>query len=531
MKTGMILATFCASFGVLALAAPRADAPKKPTETQTQTPPKAKPAPQPPAAKPKPAGQAKEPPAMFGGSYARNMVSNEKGLADKWDVKTGMNVKWSAALGSQSYAGPVLHGGKVFVGTNNEGLRNPKLKNDRGVMMAFDMKDGKFLWQAAHPKLPSGMVNDWPLQGICSTPFIDGDRIYYVSNRAEVICADTEGFRDQENDGPYTAETEKSEIDEDVIWKYDMIAELDVFPHNLAAGNPIVVNNILYTVTGNGVDEGHVNVPSPDAPSFIAIDVTTGKLVWESALPGEKIIHGSWSNPAYGVIKGRAQVILPGGDGWVYSFVPETGKLIWKFDANPKDAVYVLGGSGTRNEIIATPVIWEDKVFVGVGQDPEHGEGIGHLWAIDATGDGDVTESKKVWHRGGKDFHRTISTVAIHDGLLYATDLSGFLYCLDAKTGEHVWTHDLAAAVWASPFVADGKVYIGDEDGDVAVLREGRKKELIAEMNMGNAVYTTPVAKDGVLYIVTRTKIFAIAKGASSPPAPAAAPAAPPSGS
>jgi outer membrane protein assembly factor BamB len=466
----------------------------------------------------------KEPPAMFGNTHSRNMVSGETNLPEKWDVKTGENVKWVAGLGSQSYAGPVVHGGKVFVGTNNEGLKNPKLTADRGNIMAFNAEDGAFLWQSAHPKLPSGMVNDWPLQGVCSTPYIDGDRLWYVSNRAEVICADTEGFRDKENDGPFTTETENSEIDLDIVWKYDMMAELDVFPHNLAAGNPLIAGDLLFTVTGNGVDEGHVNIPSPNAPSFIAVNKNTGKLAWESSMPGEKILHGSWSNPAYGVIKGRPQVIIPGGDGWVYSFVPETGKLLWKFDANPKDAVYVLGGSGTRNEIIATPVIWEDKVYVGVGQDPEHGEGIGHLWAIDATKDGDVTGSAAVWHRGNQDFGRTISTVAIADGILYAADLSGRLYCLDARTGKHHWTHDLAAAVWGSPFVADGKVYIGDEDGDLAVLKHGTTKQVLAEMNMGNAVYTTPVAKDGVLYIVSRTKLFAIQKGipGKTPPPPAA---------
>jgi len=468
------------------------------------------------------AADKSEPPAMFGNTPSRNMVSDEKGLPEKWDPATGLNIKWVATLGSQSYAGPVVHGGKVFVGTNNEGLKNPKLKNDRGVMMAFNAADGKFLWQAAFPKLPSGMVNDWPLQGICSTPYIDGDRLWFVSNRAEVICADTEGFRDGENDGPFNTETDTSEIDADIVWKYDMMAELDVFPHNLAAGNPLIVGDLLFTVTGNGVDEGHVNIPSPKAPSFIALNKNTGKLVWENAEPGEKIIHGSWSNPAYGVIKGKPQVIIPGGDGWIYSFEPETGKMIWKFDGNPKDAVYVLGGSGTKSEVISTPVVWEDKVYIAMGQDPEHGEGIGHLWAIDATQTGDVTGKAMVWTRGGKDFHRTISTVAIHDGLLYAADLSGFLYCLDARTGEHFWTHDLAAAVWGSPFVADGKVYIGDEDGDVAVFREGKKKELLGEINMGNAVYTTPVAKDGVLYIVSRTKVFAIANGipASAPKAP-----------
>ena len=104
-----------------------------------------------------------------------------------------------------------------------------------------------------------------------------------------------------------------------------------------------------------------------------------------------------------------------------------------------------------------------------MGQDPEHGEGVGHLWVIDATGEGDITETGAVWHRGDEDFHRTMSTVAIDDNLLYIADLSGFVYCLDANTGEHHWTYDTFAAIWGSTFVADGKVYIGDEDGDLAI--------------------------------------------------------------
>ncbi len=462
---------------------------------------------------------------MFGGDASRNMVSSEKGLPAKWNPETGENILWSAKLGSQSYGGPVVGDGKVFIGTNNEGLRNPKLTGDRGNLMVFDVKDGKFLWQSAYPKLAAGRVNDWPLQGVCSSPAVEGDVVYYISNRAELIAADTEGFLDKENDGPFQTETEKSDIDEDVVWKLDMIGELDVFPHNLAAGNPLIVGDIIYTVTGNGVDEGHINVPVPQAPSFIAVDKNTGKLLWESDLPREKILHGQWSNPVYGVIKGRPQVVFPGGDGWLYSFEPKTGKLLWKFDCNPKDSVYKIGGAATRNNIIGTPVIFDEKVYVGVGEDPEHGEGVGHLWVIDASMDGDVTGKAVVWHRGGEDFHRTISTVAIADGIVYAADLSGHLYALDAKTGEHFWTYDAFAAVWGSPFVADGKVYLGDEDGDIVVLRAGKKKELLHEVNMGSSVYTTPVAKDGVLYINTRSMLFAIAEGKGKPAKPAAAPA------
>ena len=450
--------------------------------------------------------------SMWGFTPSRNLVSGETGVPTKWDPKTDLNIEWKQTLGSQTYAGPVVVGGKVFVGTNNSGERNPKLKGDRGVIMAFDAKSGDFLWQSSHAKLAAGRVNDWPQQGICSTPYVEGNRLYYVSNRGEVVCVDTEGFRDGENDGPFTEETETSEIDGDIIWSYDMIAELDVFPHNLATCSPMAVGELLFVVTSNGVDEGHVHIPSPFAPSFIALNKNTGELAWEDTSPGENILHGQWSNPAYSVIKGKPQVIFPGGDGWIYALEPETGKHIWKFDCNPKDSVWQLGGRGTRNNIIATPVIYDEKVFIAVGQDPEHGEGVGHLWAIDATKTGDVTETGVVWHFGDDNYNRTISTVAIHDGLLFTADLSGFVYCLDVKTGEQYWKYDTYAAIWGSPFVADGKVYIGDEDGDVAVFKASKEMTLLHEVNMGSAVYTTPVAKDGTLYIVSRNTLFAISE-------------------
>ncbi|HEX7185931.1 MAG TPA: PQQ-binding-like beta-propeller repeat protein, partial [Thermoanaerobaculia bacterium] len=194
----------------------------------------------------------------------------------------------------------------------------------------------------------------------------------------------------------------------------------------------------------------------------------------------------------------------------------------------PKDAVWRIGGAGTRNYIISTPVIWDDKVYIGVGQDPEHGEGIGHLWVVDATLEGDITGKGAVWHRGGEDFHRTLSTAAIdNDGVLYVSDLSGHLYALDARTGQLHWKHDVFAAIWGSPFVADGKVYLGDEDGDIVVLKAGKKKELLHEVNMGSSVYSTPVARDGVLYISTRSKLYAIQEGTGKKPEAAKPPEAP----
>ena len=456
--------------------------------------------------------------SMFGNTPSRNMVSDETSILSEWDVATGENVLWSQPVGSQAYGGPVVGNGRVYVGTNNEGRRDPAIEGDKGVVMAFESTSGDFLWQMVHPKLTSGRVNDWPLQGVCSTAFMEGDRIYYISNEAHIVCLDARGFKDGENNGPFTDEEFTDDNSGDIIWSYDMIGELDVFPHNLATGSPLIVGDVLYTLTSNGVDEGHVNIPSPFSPDFIAVDKNTGELLWESNPVGENVLHGAWTNPAYGVINGRAQVIFAGGNGVIYSLDAETGDLIWEFDCNPKDAEWILGGRGTRNNVLATPVIYDNKVYIGVGQDPEHGEAPGHFYAIDATGTGDVTDTHTLWHRGGEDFNRTMSTAAITDDVLYISSLSGFLHALDPETGEEFWTYDAFAAVWGSPYVVDGKVFLGDEDGDIVVLRAGQEMEVIGEYNLGAAVYCTPVAKDGVLYILTRNRIWAFQEGAKSDP-------------
>ncbi len=444
---------------------------------------------------------------MWGGRADRNMVSSETGIPRTWNVDDGTNIKWVAELGSQSYGNPVIADGKIYVGTNNELLRNPKHKGDRGVVMCFRESDGEFLWQMTHAKLASGRVNDWPEQGVCSSPAVVGNHVYYVSNRAEVIALDAEGFRDGENDGPFKDEEATSEIDGDIIWKLDMYDELGVFPHNMAATSPLVVGDILFVNTSNGVDESHINIPSPRSPSFLALNRHTGEILWEDASPSDKILHGQWASPGYGVIDGKEQIVFAGGDGWLRSFEAKSGELIWEFDCNPKDSEWKQG-RGDRNNIIATPVIFDNKVFVSVGQDPEHGEGVGHLWAIDATKTGDVTESAVVWHHP---FRRTISTVAIHEGVLYAVNFSGFFHALDVKTGKMLWEHDTLAAVWGSPYVVDGKVMLGDEDGDLTIMKTGRVKEVLSEVNFGNTIYSTPVVANGVLYIMTRSHLYAIA--------------------
>jgi outer membrane protein assembly factor BamB len=107
---------------------------------------------------------------------------------------------------------------------------------------------------------------------------------------------------------------------------------------------------------------------------------------------------------------------------------------------------------------------------------------------------------------------RTISNVAIDNGLLFIADLAGFLHCLDVSTGKPYWTHDLLSAVWGSPIVIGAKVYLGDEDGDVVVLEASKEKKLIGTMNMGSSVYATAVPANGMLFIMNRSQLWALAE-------------------
>ena len=674
-----------------------------------------------------------KPRAMWGGSSARNNVFVGKTIPMDWDpgeydrrslswkeTDDQRNVKWVARLGSNTYGSPVAAAGRVFVGTNNGAAyiaRYPR-SVDLGCLLSFRESDGAFQWQYSVTKHPGGRVHDWPGQGICSTPIVEGDRLWLVDNRGRVVCLDTEGFHDGEDDGPvkeewlpvfaipatlsrsigrplpailqkefenhgikidpgshwsgrgntlrlmvrvdrkwvprYLITVEKDKLvfseggdpqtaepifrldnelypnlpkgkldprlidflnghgipvsaktklqqqgeefswefvadnepqryrmtldngtikalalvtsantrEADVVWRMDMMEELGVRQHNMANCSPVLYGDILFVSTSNGVDESHINVPAPKAPSFIALEKTTGKVLWQDNSPSPRLMHGQWGSPAVGVFEGVPQVIFPGGDGWVYAFRADTWDkehqkpiLLWKFDANPKASKWILGGRGTRNSILAFPVISDGRVYVTVGQDPEHGEGPGHLWCIDPTRRGDASpelvlvgkngqpipaarqriqavdekrgehtkpnpNSAVVWHyarsKAGfeQQLHRSLASPVIQKELLILPDVAGFVHCLDAKTGKAHWTFDTFAMCWSTPIILNDKVLIGDEDGDVIVFPLSAKapqiKKNLWEVNLGSSVYATPTVSRNVLYIASKSHLFAI---------------------
>jgi outer membrane protein assembly factor BamB len=461
---------------------------------------------------------------MFGGSPSRNMVNlKDSHIATDWKVEGGhKNIKWVAQCGTRTYGGPVIAGGQIYVGTNNDRPHDPKVKGPHAVLLCFRESDGKFLWQLAHKMPPPGVVREALKDGLCSTPTVEGNRLYYVTPACEVICASSKGK---------------------VLWSFDMMKKLKVFPCYVGNCSPLIVGDLLYVVTGNGRDAEN-QLPAPKAPSFVALNKKTGEPVWQKNTPGANIIEGQWSNPAYGKVKGKGQVIFPGGDGWLYGFEPKFGTLVWKFDCNLKDATLKKKrGREMRNYLVSTPVVYKNRVYVGTGLYPDNprGNGPGHFWCVDMSKTGDVSptlvvdakadppKTKKnpnsalVWHFGGSIKPRpeegreyrlgqTISTCAIHDGLVYLAEYEGFLHCLDAKTGKKYWEHDFKTGIWDSPYWVDGKIYLGNDDGDVFVCKHGKKETKVAQIEMGEGVKSTPVSANGVLYILTSTKMFAIGK-------------------
>jgi outer membrane protein assembly factor BamB len=475
---------------------------------------------------------------QWGHDNSRNMVSaTEKGLPDSFDPgkpkegkdeidpATTKNVKWTARLGNQSYGNPTVAGGKVFLGTNNDAPRNPSRSGDMGVLMCFDEASGKFLWQLTVPKLAAGKASDFDFVGLCSSPTVEGDRIYIVTNRCEVLCLTTEGLG-KKNEGPFQDEAkyvggEVGPTDADIVWRYDMRDELGVFPHNMTSSAVLVLGDRLYVTTSNGTDWTNKHVPAPGAPALICLDKKTGRLLGEERSGiSSRTFKSNWSSPAAGRVGDRELVIFGGGDGFCYAFdpTPVDGVLkeVWRCDCNPPsrkmhgDKPLKYGSDKGPSEIIATPVLVNGRVYVATGQDPESGEGSGALTCIDASKSGDITSSGKVWTYEA--IGRSISTASVVDGLIYVADYTGVIHCVDAETGQAVWTHDTEGKTWASTLVADGKVYVGNEGGTFVILAAGREKKLLASVTFDGAVYGSTIVANGVLYVGTDKYLYAIQK-------------------
>ncbi|MCF7957476.1 MAG: PQQ-binding-like beta-propeller repeat protein [Phycisphaerae bacterium] len=453
-------------------------------------------------------------------------------------VFNGDNLLWEVNLGMHQYTIPKVDGGQIFLGVDDSGLEHPAVKRTGGgIFMAMDAKSGQMAWQLVVPRNMAGRVepfyfNHWRC-GICSTPAIDGKYLYIVSSRGEILCLDRRGQADG-NDGPFTDELgymkaesgyKLGQKDGDIVWRFDLVKEADVFPHDVCGSSPVVLGDYVYACTSNGVDSRHAKVSNPRAPSLVVLNKRTGKLV---AVEGEKMgyrtVHGNWSSPVVGRFGGQEMVLFAGGDWTLYAFEPfkptpggtgvEKLKKIWQYDCSPK-AYQLRNGKKIPytswqtkspdgpSEVIAIPVIHDGKIYVSIGQSPIHGPGVGALSCIDGKTGQKVWENRKVG--------RSLANVLIHDGLVYVPDYSGKMHCIDAVTGESLWEHQMDAGVWTcSAVVVNETILISTERRRTLwAFKAGRKKGVVGKCHM-KSESITPVIANGVMYFPTQKRLFAL---------------------
>ena len=508
----------------------------------------------------------------FAGSHCKNMVSDEKDLPESFVpgekdsakgeiiLSTAKNVKWGVRTGSLTYPSPTVAGGKIFIGTKEPG---------QGVLKCLDARDGRLLWQysAPHRHFPGEVEKGWkymlgritPMLGICATAAANGDSVYLVNHRCEVICLDANGGQDllpppaatktpaPAKNQPVIPPLPPGVRNARILWTFDMF-EYGIRPADGCNGSPLIDGDLLYVCTSNGTDRDaeiayadNRKTPAPTAANLIVLHKKTGKLLARDDEPhiGPNILHGQWSTPSLGVVRGRKLLFFGGGDGVCYAFealtsVPEQFaklKTVWSFDCNPPEykqlggldwaTHYSLGDKRLKqslnkkngssfvgmSEFIACPVIYKDRVYIAIGRDPEHGRGRGALWCIDATKSGDITQSGKIWSYQGLD--RSMSTVSISDGLLYVADIAGRLHCLNAESGELCWVHETNGTIWSSTLVADGKVYLPTTK-HLWVLAAGKEKKVLSQISLGAPIYATPVVADGTLYVSSSSYLWAV---------------------
>lgn len=488
---------------------------------------------------------------QWGGTASKNMVSQEKNLPKTFEpgkkdpqgggirMDTTENVKWAARVGDFCCGTPTVADGKVLIGG---------MVDRQGVLKCFDEATGKLLWQWKRPcrsDLKEDAMNfrQFPKSlGVCSTPAVDGDRLYFVDQNCVVQCLDINGL-------PPAAGADAGEAK--VIWSFDMYADPAVAcrPSDACNGSPLIDGDLVYVPTSNGVDR-IVHIPiekdaarrcfAPDAPTLIVLDKRTGRFLAKDTAPtAANMLHGQWSSPSMGTVRGRKLIFLGGGDGNCYAFEalagvpkdPVTLKTAWWVDCNPPEyrsfggmdlmVHYTLGDKRRRDtinelndgsfvgmsEIIATPVFYKGRVYVAIGRDPDHGRGRGALLCLDADQMGDSTETGKLWIYQGLD--RSISTVSIADGLLYVVDVAGRLHCLDAETGDVQWVYDSNSRTIASTMVADGKIYLPTEK-HLNILAAGKEMELLSRIYLGAPSWSTPVVANGTVYVASKKYLWAV---------------------
>jgi len=405
----------------------------------------------------------------------RTGVSRATQLPTTWS--TAANIVWKTPLPAWGAGTPILWGDRIFTtspsapaaGGGQQGFGRdpggPKL-----LLLCIGRKDGKVLWER---ELDEGNQLMRKQNSSSPSPVTDGKHVWVVTGTGAVTAFDMDGTK---------------------IWQRNLQQDYGRFGLNWGyASSPLLYGTKLIVQVLHGM--------KTDDPSYIvAFDAATGKALWRQERPTDALSESpdAYTTPALLEYAGKTQIVIAGGD-YVTGHDPETGKEIWRAAG--------LNPQKNRNyRIVASPSVVDGMIYAPSRQRP--------VLALRAGGTGDVTESHLAWKWDGVGAPDVPSPVC--DGkYFYMVDDSGKVTCLDAKTGKLIWGPERTAqgTVSSSPLLAEGKLYVINEDAVTTVLAAGPEYKVLATNELDGSYTLASFAVSGSqLFVRTGSALYCIGK-------------------
>jgi outer membrane protein assembly factor BamB len=383
-----------------------------------------------------------------------NGVSRETNLPTTWDKST--NIAWKLPMPSWSGSTPIVWGDRIFLNVaDGENL----------FLWAVERSSGSKLWERP---LGGGNHKERKQNMSSPSPVTDGKRVWVMTGTGVLKGFDFAGKE---------------------LWARDLQSEYGKFGLNWGyASSPLLHEGALYVQVLHGM--------KTDDPSYVMkVDAASGKTLWKVERPTKAISESpdAYTTPALLRYGTATEIVVTGGDV-VTGHDPATGKELWRMDGlNPANNPY--------HRIVASPFVHEGIVYAPSRERP--------LLAIKAGGRGDITSTHRVW---ASEHGPDVPTPVTDGTYLYIVRDNGVMWCLDAKTGKPVYGPErLKSGTYSSsPVLADGKLYLSNEDGLTTVVKAGPKFEIVAENALEDYILSSPAISDGQVFIRTATHLWAI---------------------
>ena len=385
-----------------------------------------------------------------------NGVSNEKNLPVKWTVEE--NVAWKVPMPGYSGSTPIIWRDRIFLNVAD---------SDNLFLWCLNKTNGEVLWKRP---LGAGNVKMRKQNMLSPSPVTDGRSVYVMTGTGILKGFDFTGKE---------------------LWTRDIQKEYGQFGLQWGyASSPLLHEDSLYVQVLHGMK-------TDDASYVMRIDKKSGKTLWKVDRPTSAIRESpdSYTTPALLRYGKTTEIVITGGD-CVTGHDPATGKELWRANGlNPHN--------DPSFRIVASPIIFDNIIYAPTRIKP--------LLALKAGGRGDITSSHVLWSTAnGPD----VPTPVTDGKYFYVVNDRGIMFCLDAKTGAEVYVQQRIkpGTYSGSPVLADGKIYITNEDGLTTVVAAGPKFEVLAENPLNDYVLSSPAISDGQIFIRTAAHLYAIGK-------------------